>query len=561
MANVISFRDVFAPSFWGAWNDFINYRYTDMWFTGGRGCIDGDTLIDTPSGKVKVRDFNGGDVISFDGERECVRHADPPKRYTEEQLYRVRTHFGCEIVVTDEHRFLTIIGWTMCRDLVVGMRIPTQNEPEPYLGKDYIESVEPVKVDYYWDFNVEDTHDYIAHGFVNHNSTKSSFVTMCIVLGLERDAKEGFRRRLMGDKNWKSNMTHAIVYRKIAADLKDSVYNQFVWSIEKLGLQNEYEYKLSPLRIVKRRTQQMIYFKGLDDPMKSKSLKPPFSYYKYNFFEELDQFDGMEEVRSVRQSIMRGGHVFQSFAAFNPPETTANWANFEASQYVPTRKVYHSTYLGVPKDWLGPGFIQEAENLRNTNERAYRHEYLGEITGNGGAVFPNLVEREITDEELRRYDRLYLGLDFGFSLDPSAFTAMYYDQNHNRLIIFDEIYQTNLRNVELAEMIKAKPYVSYNYIMCDSAEPKSIADLEAYGINALPVIKTERRFGFKWLQSLDEIVVDKRRTPNVYREFSQAEYRKTVSGQFISDYPKINDHTIDSVRYGSSEIAANSGIF
>lgn len=393
-------------------------------------------------------------------------------------------------------------------------------------------------------------------------SLKSTTVSLFIILGLERDAREAYARRKMGDPRWKSYLTHCVCFRKVASDLATSVFSQFEWAINKLGLADKYIMTKSPLKITRRDSGQVIYFRGLDDPTKTKSIKAPgLGYFKYLWCEELDQFDGMEEIRSVRQSVLRGGHKFQSFYSYNPPETSANWVNYEMSLDVPGRLVYQTNYLMVPKDWLGENFFIEAEILKKQNERAYRHEYLGEITGNGGSVFPNIVEREITDEELRRYDRLYLGLDFGFSLDPSAFTAMYYDQNHNRLIVFDEIYQTNLRNVELAEMIKAKPYVSYNYIMCDSAEPKSIADLEAYGINALPVIKTERRFGFKWLQSLDEIVVDKRRTPNVYREFSQAEYRKTVSGQFISDYPKVNDHTIDSIRYGTSEIAANAGIF
>lgn len=392
-------------------------------------------------------------------------------------------------------------------------------------------------------------------------SLKSSAVSLFMILGMEADAQEAVRRYKMGDRKWRSYLTHSVCLRKVGSDLATSVFSQIEWAIDKLDLNANYTLTKSPLRITRKKTGQMILFRGLDDPSKMKSLKPPFSFFKRLWIEEADQMDGIEEIRSVRQSVLRGGHKFNSFYSYNPPETSANWINAEMAVDVTGRKVYKSSYLSVPKEWLGENFFIEAENLRKQNERAYRHEYLGEVTGNGGSVFPNVVAREITDEELARYDRILLGLDFGFSLDPSVFTAMYYDQNHHRLIIFDEIYKHNLRNIELSEMIKAKPYVSYNYIMCDSAEPKSIADLEAFGVNALPVVKTERRFGYKWLQSLNEIVIDPNRTPNVFREFTQAEYAKTKSGQFISKYPETDDHCQDSVRYATSEIAAGSGLF
>ncbi|MCQ2300353.1 MAG: phage terminase large subunit [Bacteroidales bacterium] len=430
------------------------------------------------------------------------------------------------------------------------------------LGPAYFQALNDFLRGWYIDpeFGKLDLREQVFSG--GRGSLKSSTISILIILGLERDAREADALRKMGDPRWRSHLTHAVCFRKIGSDLATSVFAQMEWAITKLGLEDEYVLTKSPLRILRRKSGQVIYFRGLDDPTKVKSIRAPgLGFFKYLWAEELDQFDGMEEIRSVRQSVLRGGHKFQTFYSYNPPETTANWVNYEMALHTPGRKVYRTNYLSVPKEWLGENFFIEAEITRRQNERAYRHEYLGEITGNGGSVFPNLVEREITDEELSRYDRLCLGLDFGFSLDPSAFSASYYDQNHNRLIVFDEIYQTNLRNVELAEMIKAKPYVGYNYIMCDSAEPKSIADLEAFGINALPVVKTERRFGFKWLQSLNEIVVSQRRTPNAYRELSQAEYRKTASGQFISDYPKVNDHFLDSLRYACSELSSGTSLF
>lgn len=640
----ISESDIFAPSFWGAWNDFLLQKYTDMWFTGGRGCVSGDTLIATPDGDIPASSFKGGVVYAYDGKSIVTAHACPAERFTVQDLYSVVLENGATIEVTDQHKFLTPAdGWKMTKQLRPGdsiavsrptFQLPASSAPSlsippkfrfPVIAKTLFErvddsastidsssnwtseftvpshspsltvstivSITKSRSDYYYDIFVPVYNNYLsANGILNHNSTKSSFVTMCIVLGMIRDAQEAFTQKKLGNKRWMSYLTHAIVYRKIAADLRISVYNQFIWSIEKLGLTDKFKFSISPLRITYKLTGQMIDFRGLDDPIKSKSIKAPFGYYKYNFFEELNQFDGIEEVRSVRQSIMRGGPEgwqeaekaikagatgspdprvdsmikksrFVSLAAFNPPESTASWANYEAAKIVPGRKVYHSDYRSVPRSWLGETFFQQAEILRMENERAYRHEYLGEATGNGGAVFPNLVIREVTDEEIALYDMKFFGIDFGFSLDPSVYVEIRMDKNHHRIFIIDEIYQTNLRNIEFAEMLKQKTSIGFNYVMCDSAEPKSIADLEAYGINALAVVKVERRFGYKYLQSFNEIVIDPRRCPHATEEFTLAEYKKTSGGLFVSEYPRTNDHVQDACRYALSEAIADSGMF
>ena len=65
------------------------------------------------------------------------------------------------------------------------------------------------------------------------------------------------------------------------------------------------------------------------------------------------------------------------FYTYNPPISQANWVNEEALAVRPDRLVHESTYLDVPPQWLGGDFLAEAEALRQSNERAYRHMYLG----------------------------------------------------------------------------------------------------------------------------------------------------------------------------------------
>lgn len=343
---------------------------------------------------------------------------------------------------------------------------------------------------------------------------------------------------------------HAVVLRKIGNTIKNSVYPQMQWGIDALGLTDKFRFKTSPHEITYKKTGQKILFFGVDDPQKIKSIKLPFGYVGICWIEELDQFSGMEEIRNLNQSLLRGGPVFWEFCSFNPPKSQNNWVNEEKLFDDPDRLVHHSTYLGVPREWLGDRFFEDAEKLKARNETAYRHEYLGEVTGTGGAVFENVEDMAMSDDLVGNFDRLYYGLDFGFAVDPLAFVSMYYDAKHEDLYVFDEIYQQKLTNSQAAKMIRKK--ADTREIIADSAEPKSIKEMRDCGlhINGARKGPDSVDHGVKWLQDRAHIYIDKRRCPNTYREFISYEYERNRQGQFISAYPDKDNHAIDAVRYG-----------
>lgn len=347
---------------------------------------------------------------------------------------------------------------------------------------------------------------------------------------------------------------HAVVLRKIGNTIKNSVYPQMQWGIDALGLTDKFRFKTSPHEITYKKTGQKILFFGVDDPQKIKSIKLPFGYVGICWIEELDQFTGMEEIRNLNQSLLRGGPVFWEFCSFNPPKSQNNWVNEEKLFDDPDRLVHHSTYLGVPREWLGDRFFEDAEKLKERNEIAYRHEYLGEVTGTGGAVFENVEDMAMSAELVGNFDRLYYGLDFGFAVDPLAYVAMYYDAKREDLYIFDELYRQKMTNSQAAKAIKLR--ISGGRILADAAEPKSIAEMSDYGLRISGARKGPDRidFGMRWLQNRAHIYIDKRRCPNTYKEFVAYEYDRNKDGQFISAYPDANNHSIDAVRYGLSEI-------
>lgn len=385
-----------------------------------------------------------------------------------------------------------------------------------------------------------DLHKDIKQGLHTHywlkggrGSTKSSFIGCEIPIGFLKDE----------DAN-------AIVLRKYGVSLEKSVYNQILWALDKLNLTQYWKAYKSPLRLVYTPTGQEIVFLGMDDPQKIKSLKPARGYYKYVWFEEVSEADGMDEIRSIIQSVVRGGEEFVIFYSFNPPANQSNWVNQEVLTPRDDKLVHHSTYLDVPKEWLGKQFFIEAEHLKEVNELAYRHEYLGEATGTGLTVFPNVKLREITDEEISHFDNIKQGIDWGYAADPFAFVKTHYSQTFRRLYIFDEIYEYGMLNNQAIELVNSKLEL-YGSLTADSEDPKSIGEFWDAGIDIRGAKKGpgSRGYGFKFLQSMEEIIIDPIRCPNTAREFSTAEFEKEKDGTVRNEYPDKNDHTIDATRY------------
>ena len=364
-------------------------------------------------------------------------------------------------------------------------------------------------------------------------STKSSFVSIEIILGMMKDSN-----------------ANCVALRKVGLNLKDSVYEQLEWAIKMLGVEQHWLSKLSPLELVYIPTGQRIIFRGADKPKKIKSTKFKSGYCKYIWYEEVDEFNGMEEIRTINQSLMRGGESFCVFYSYNPPKSQRNWVNTEVLLPQETRVVHHSTYLTVPKKWLGEQFFLDAEHLEKTKPDNYRHEYLGEVTGTGGAVFTNLVIRPIVDEEIERFDNISRGLDWGYASDPLHYTVNHYDSTRRRLYIFYEIQLKSLSNRKAAEMIKAENK-NNGLITCDSAEPKSIAEISDYGLRVIGARKgpDSVEYGIKWLQDLEEIIIDPVRCPHTAQEFNEYELESDGNDGFKAKFPDKNNHSIDAVRY------------
>ena len=364
-------------------------------------------------------------------------------------------------------------------------------------------------------------------------STKSTFASVQIILGLLRDPQ-----------------ANAVCFRRYSNELRDTVYGQIAWVISKVGAEEYFKMQYAPMQIVYLPTEQKIIFKGADNPYKLKSINIGKGYVRFAWFEEVDQYSGVEEIRNIIQSVFRGDDKQRiSLYTYNPPKSGRSWVNQEVKIPKDGRRVHHSDYRDVPPEWLGQSFIVEAEHLQKTNEVAYRHEYLGEEVGTGLEVFNNVTLEPI---DASGFDNIRQGLDFGYAVDPACFCRMHYDSTRRKLYIFEEVSGINMFNRELWDKISKW---NDTETIADSAEPKSIDELRSHGMKVKGAKKGPGsvEFGVKFLQDLEQIVIDPATCPRAAKEFINYALEQDRAGEVRSRFPDSDNHAIDCVRYALSE--------
>jgi len=391
--------------------------------------------------------------------------------------------------------------------------------------------IAPDFLDVYRDIKAGLHTEYLLKG--GRGSTKSSFASLAIIYLIKNNP-----------------LVHALATRQVGNTLRDSVYSQLQWAISELGLSDEFKCIMSPMEIEYLPTGQKIYFRGLDDVGKIKSLKPTFGYLGILWVEEADQAKSAEHIRKIEQSL-RGGDRMWFIKSWNPPRSAQNWINKYCLVPKATQYQHTSNYLNIPHDWLGDVFIAEAEHLKSVNLKAFNNEYLGDVTGTGGTVFENVVLRTITDDEIKEFEPTHNGLDWGFAIDPAHYSKCYFNAAQRILYIFGEVRKWKSSNEDLYKEIKEYGYNDSDLLICDSAEPKAIGDFKKYGATVRGSEKPagSLKYSLRWLENLTSIIIDPKRCPYTQEEFSNYEYEKNSQEEYISEYPDRDNHSIDSVRY------------
>jgi PBSX family phage terminase large subunit len=345
--------------------------------------------------------------------------------------------------------------------------------------------------------------------------------------------------------------------RKVERTLEGSVFEQLREAIEMLGVSRYWKVSKSPLRLTYMPFGNSIIFRGADDPAKIKSIKMSRFPIARLWIEEIAEFKTEDEVRTIVNSIVRDelkeGLSYKLFYSYNPPKRKSHWVNklYDSRIGQPNTFIHHSTYLD--NSYVSLAAREEAEALLQRNEMMYKWEYLGEPIGNGIVPFNNLTFRDITNEEIAQFDNLRAGIDWGYSVDPFSYVLWHYDKTRRTIYAVAEVYGIKMSNREAYEAIKAIGHTDIR-VIADSAEPKSIDEMRMLGLKIVGATKGKGsiEYGEKWLDDLDEIVIDPKRTPNIAREFEEIDYKVDIQGNTLAKLEEANNHTIDSTRYALS---------
>jgi PBSX family phage terminase large subunit len=354
---------------------------------------------------------------------------------------------------------------------------------------------------------------------------------------------------------------HIVYTRRYKVDLRGSVYNQFMKTVIRYNDLDNWDFKQSPMCAVYKPTGQTVMFVGADKPISLKSFNVPFGYVKLLIHEECDEMAGVEQMDNIEDTFLRSDTPALDIKIFNPPKSKNNFMNqyVEECKTKPQTRICHSYYYNVPVKWLGKRFFERAEWFKVHKPLYYRNNYMGEVTGTGGGIFDNVEERTITDAEIENMPFFYHGLDFGF-VHPQTFQKAWYDEDTDTLYCVDEVYAKKCKNSTFAR--KIKKYITEE-IICDSALPDAIAELQDWGFNAIGAKKRwgsgkGRDYCWEWLQQTTKIVVDPERCPHLAHELTTLEHEQLADGSFSDAYPKLGEDCVMALIYGLNRVIMES---
>lgn len=356
-------------------------------------------------------------------------------------------------------------------------------------------------------------------------------------------------------------MAHVVYTRRYKVDLRGSVYNQFMKTVIRYNDLDNWDFHTSPMMAIYKKTGQCVIFVGADKPISLKSYNLSFGYVKLLIHEECDEMAGVEQMDNIEDTFLRSDTPALDIKVFNPPKSKNNFMNdyTEKCEQKQGTKIFHSYYYNVPIKWLGKRFFERAEWFKVHKPLYYKNNYLGEVTGTGGGIFENVEVRAISDAEINNFPEIHYGLDFGFT-HPQTFEGSFYDDETDTLYCFLEVYSKKCKNATFAR--KIKKYMDVE-IICDSARPDSIAEMQDWGFNAIGAKKRwgdgkGRDYCWEWMQMVTKIVVDPVRCPHLKHELTTLEHEQLKDGSFSDAYPTLEEDCVMAVIYGLNRVIMES---
>lgn len=348
-----------------------------------------------------------------------------------------------------------------------------------------------------------------------------------------------------------------LVVRQFQNTQKDSTFAIIKWAVHYMGLDDYFKFTVSPLEITYKPTQQKVFFRSMDDPLKITSITTTVGKICRSWWEEAYELKSDDSFQTVIES-MRGelpiGGFYQHVITFNP-WSDRHWLKREFFD-VDTRRnntlAFTTTYKN--NHHLNDDFIEAMKEMVVRNPNRAKVAVFGDWGISEGLVFDGLFEqRDFSMEEIAKLPKS-IGLDFGFKHDPTAGEFMAIDQTNRVVYVYDEFYQQGMLTQMIAQALAQ--HKAYGLpITADSAEQRLTTELASvYGV---PNLRTAGKGkdsviqGVQYMQSYHYVIHP--RVKGLLSEMNTYVYDKDKLGNWLNKPKDENNHAIDALRYAMEQ--------
>lgn len=346
--------------------------------------------------------------------------------------------------------------------------------------------------------------------------------------------------------------------RNVARTIRNSIFNEITKSISNMGVKQYYSINKSDMVITCKINNRQILFCGLDDVEKVKSITPQDGVLERIFIEEATEVKREAYLQLKKRLRGRSEHSKHIYMAFNPI-LKSHWIYKDFfGGWQDDKNVYEDNEKLILKTTYKDNMFLTADDRKLLEDETDPYFYNVYSLGNWG-VLGNVIFKNWSVENLRdkipHFDKIYCGIDFGYSNDQNALIKVHLDKAQKKIYVFDEWYQAGMNDDELTRV--CKQFFGNQYITCDSAEPKTIDYLAANNVRAVGAVKGTDSInrGIRWLQGY-QIIIDVR-CQNFKNEIEQYHWQEDKNGNAMAKPVDANNHLLDALRYAlESEILA-----
>jgi len=317
-----------------------------------------------------------------------------------------------------------------------------------------------------------------------------------------------------------------VIVRKTIPSLKRTIIKDFEDIMNAMGIWNQNDFNITD-RIYEFYTGSTITFISTDNPEKLRGMKSSILW--------LEEANEVDSESWLQLRLRCTGPIILSL---NPTISPHHWI-----RGIEGATQYFTTFRNNP--YLEREVINSIKELERTNPKAWKVYGMGEFVTNDKAVFDfEVCEWAPNDAEV-----VCLGVDFGYSSDPTAIVTLF--RKDRDVWLVENCYERGMVTTEIGNKLKSIVGDNRTEIWADSAEPRLIEELYRMGLNIRPVIKGKDsiNFGIGVLQSF-QLHLPKA-CQNLVNEFYGYEWESDRFGRQLDRPVDFNNHLIDAARYGA----------